>query len=153
MILTGSEILKNVREGKITISPFDEKRINPNSYNFTLDNKLGVYNDYILDSKETNHETRQIVIPDSGITLAPGCIYLAYTSEIIGSNHFVPIIRGRSSVGRLGLFINITADLVDIGSIQRISLQLNAVQPVKVYPGMQIGQVTFWVPRKTNETA
>jgi len=43
-------------------------------------------------------------------------------------------------------FINITADLIDIGSINQLTLQLNAVQPVTIYPGMQIGQVTFWVP-------
>lgn len=149
MILTGSEILKNVRENKITIDPFDEKRINPNSYNFTLNNKLEIYNNHMLDSKAPN-DKHEIEIPDSGFTLAPGCIYLAHTLEIIGSNHFVPIIRGRSSIGRLGLFINITADLLDIGSIQRISLQLNAVQPVTIYPGMQIGQVTFWVPQGIN---
>lgn len=110
---------------------------------------MEIYNEYILDAK-THNSVREVEIPESGFTLAPGCIYLARTSEIIGSNHFVPIIRGRSSIGRLGLFINITADLLDMGSIERISLQLNAVQPVKVYPGMQIGQVTFWVPEGTN---
>ena len=64
----------------------------------------------------------------------------------MGSKHFVPIIRGRSSVGRLGIFINITADLIDIGSINQWTLQLHAIAPVRVYPGMLIGQVTFWVP-------
>lgn len=62
----------------------------------------------------------------------------------MGSTRFVPIIRGRSSVGRLGIFIDITADLIDLGSINQWTLQLHAVQPVRVYPGMLIGQVTFW---------
>jgi dCTP deaminase len=145
MILTGSEILKNIEGGKIVISPFNISQLNPNSYNFTLGNKLVVYNNYILDAKK-NNEARELIIPDSGITLATGTIYLGHTQEEIGSNNFVPIIRGRSSVGRLGLFINITADLIDMGSINQLTLQLNAVQPVTIYPGMQIGQVTFWQP-------
>ncbi len=145
MILTGNEILKNVQEKKIIIDPFNESQLNPNSYNFTLGNKLMVYNNYVLDAKKDN-EVREIEIPESGITLASGTVYLGCTQEVIGSDYFVPIIRGRSSIGRLGLFINITADLIDIGSISQLTLQLNAVQPVTIYPGMQIGQVTFWTP-------
>lgn len=143
MILTGSEILKNVRNGKIIIEPFDERMINPNSYNFTLGKRLIVYENYVLDAKK-NNAVREMLIPESGITLAPGCIYLGHTQEIIGSDYFVPIIRGRSSIGRLGLFTNITADLIDIGSINQLTLQFNAVQPIAIYAGMQIGQVTFW---------
>jgi dCTP deaminase len=145
MILTGSEILKNTENNKIVISPFNFSQLNPNSYNFTLGNKLIVYNNYILDAKKDN-EARDVIIPDTGITLATGTVYLGHTQEVIGSDYFVPIIRGRSSIGRLGLFINITADLIDIGSVNQLTLQLNAVQPVTIYPGMQIGQVTFWKP-------
>jgi dCTP deaminase len=145
MILTGNEILKNIEEKKIIIDPFSISQLNPNSYNFTLGNKLLVYNNYVLDARMKN-EVREIAIPESGITLANGTVYLGHTKEIIGSDHFVPIIRGRSSIGRLGLFINITSDLIDIGSINQLTLQLNAVQPVTIYPGMLIGQVTFWTP-------
>ncbi|MDR1982854.1 MAG: dCTP deaminase [Holosporaceae bacterium] len=143
MILTGSEILKNVENKKIIIDAFNVSQLNPNSYNFTLGNKLMIYNNYVLDAKKDN-KAREIIIPEEGITLASGTIYLGHTVEVIGSDYFVPIIRGRSSIGRLGLFINITADLIDIGSINQLTLQLNAVQPVTIYPGMQIGQVTFW---------
>lgn len=62
----------------------------------------------------------------------------------MGSNFYVPIIRGRSSTGRIGIFIHITADLIDIGSVNQWTLQMHAVQPVKIYPQMLIGQVTFW---------
>lgn len=143
MILTGSEILKNVENEKIIIDPFNIDQLNPNSYNFTLGRQLLVYDDYVLDAKAEN-KTHKIEIPDEGITLAPGTVYLGHTTERIGSKYFVPIIRGRSSIGRLGLFINITADLIDLGSIGQLTLQLNAVQPVRIYPGMKIGQVTFW---------
>ncbi|MDR0678195.1 MAG: dCTP deaminase [Holosporaceae bacterium] len=143
MILTGSEISKNVENKKIIIDAFNISQLNPNSYNFTLGNRLMIYNNYVLDAQKDN-TAREIIIPKEGITLASGTIYLGHTVEIIGSDYFVPIIRGRSSIGRLGLFINITADLIDIGSIGQLTLQLNAVQPVTIYPGMQIGQVTFW---------
>ncbi len=143
MILTGSEILKNYEEKKIVIDPFNRYQLNPNSYNFTLGKKLLVYNDYILDVKKEN-SFRELEIPEEGLTLAPGTVYLGYTEEVIGSDYFVPVIRGRSSIGRLGLFINITADLIDLGAIGQVTLQLNAVQPVTIYAGMQIGQVTFW---------
>lgn len=145
MILTGDEILKNVSSGNIVIDPFRHSQLNPNSYNFTLGNKLLVYENYVLDCKKDN-PTREVIIPPEGLILSSNTVYLGCTEEIIGSEHFVPVIRGRSSIGRLGLFINITADLIDIGAINRFTLQLHAVQPVTVYPGMQIGQVTFWVP-------
>ncbi|MBE6446873.1 MAG: dCTP deaminase [Alphaproteobacteria bacterium] len=143
MILTGSEILKNIENKKIIIDPFDVSQLNPNSYNFTLSSKLLVYDNHVLDVKQ-NNPFREIVIPQEGLILSPGVVYLASTKETIGSDFFVPIIRGRSSIGRLGLFVNITADLIDLGSVNRITLQLSAVQPVTVYPGLQIGQVTFW---------
>ena len=143
MILTGSEILKNYEEKKIVITPFNRDHLNPNSYNFTLGKKLLVYNDYVLDVKKEN-SFRELEIPEEGLTLAPGTVYLGHTEEVIGSDHFVPVIRGRSSIGRLGLFINITADLIDLGAVGQVTLQLNAVQPVTIYAGMQIGQVTFW---------
>lgn len=71
---------------------------------------------------------------------------MGHTLEVMGSDHYVPIIRARSSVARLGLFVHVTADLIDIGSHNQWTLQLHAVQPVKVFPNMLIGQVTFWEP-------
>jgi dCTP deaminase len=146
MILTGEKIKEEVKRGRIIIDPFDEGQINPNSYNFRLFNKIKVYKNQILDAKKPN-EVREIEIPPSGLILKPDILYLGCTLEIMGSNYYVPIIRGRSSTGRLGVFIHITADLIDIGSINRWTLMMHTVQPVKVYPYMLIGQVTFWVPK------
>lgn len=145
MILTGTKILKEVKRGKITISPFDEKCINPNSYNVELGDYLKVYEDEILDSKK-ELKTKIIQIPDEGLVLQPNKIYLGYTKETIGSNFFVPTITGRSSTGRLGLFVQITADLVDIGFCGNLTFQLTCVQPVKIYKNMKIGQIMFWKP-------
>jgi dCTP deaminase len=143
MILTGSEINKEVKNRRIVINPFCLEQLNPNSYNFRLGHKLLIYKNHILDPKK-NNKTITIEIPKSGFILYPNMLYLGHTIEVMGSKHYVPIIRGRSSTGRLGLFVHITADLIDIGSINQWTLQMFAVQPVLVYPGMLIGQVTFW---------
>ncbi|XMB85394.1 dCTP deaminase [Mycoplasmatota bacterium WC44] len=146
MILTGKEIEKNVRNGKIVIKPYNSDFVNPNSYNFRIGNTLKVYKNDILDPK-VKQEVDLIEITEKGYTLAPNRIYLVNTFEIIGSNYYVPIIRARSSTARLGLFVHVTADLIDIGYINQFTLQLHAVQPVQIYPGMPIGQVTFWIPK------
>ena len=143
MILTGPEILREWHAGHIQIEPFSPEQLNPNSYDFRLGPTLKTYVNYVLDAKAENAAVAHD-IPTSGLTLSPGRIYLGHTLEIMGSDCFVPVIRGRSSTARLGLFVHVTADLIDLGSHNQWTLQLNAVQPVRVYPGMRIGQVTFW---------
>lgn len=143
MILSGNKINEEVLRGNITISPFCKEQINPNSYNYTLGDYLYVYKDKILDPRK-DMETVKIDIPDDGIVLYPNKLYLGYTKEIIGSDKYVPQITGRSSTGRIGLFVQITSDLVDIGFKGNLTLQLHATQPVKIYKGMKIGQITFW---------
>ena len=143
MILSGKKIEKEVLNKKIIIKSFDSKDINPNSYNYTLDDYIKVYEDKILDPKK-KLKTRTIEIPDDGLILEPNKLYLGCTKEIIGSDYYVPVITGRSSTGRLGLFVQITSDLVDIGFKGKLTLQLCATQPVKIYKGMKIGQVMFW---------
>lgn len=143
MILTGLEIAKQVESKKITISPFSSMQINPNSYDFRLGNKLLEYVDDELDVRRENR-TRTHSIAPSGFVLERGRFYLGHTEEVMGSSHYVPIIRAKSSIARLGLFIHITADLIDIGSVNQWTLQLLPTHSIIVYPGMRIGQVTFW---------
>lgn len=143
MILTGKEIQKEVEKGRIVIDPFNIEDIETNSYDFHIGNTLYTYKKTILDPTEEN-ALEEIKIPASGLLLSPKKIYIAKTKEVIGSDYFVPIIKGRSSTGRLGIFVNITADLIDLGSIQKPTLTLHCVLPVKIYPNTKIGQVTFW---------
>jgi dCTP deaminase len=143
MILTGSAIRAAVMAGEIVIEPFNELQLGPNSYDFRLGDRCLVYRDYELDSAKQN-PTVEFKIGSEGFLLKPDRIHLFSTLEKMGSTCYVPIIRGRSSTGRLGVFIDITSDLIDIGSINRWTLQLHCVTPVRVYPGMLIGQVTFW---------
>ncbi len=143
MILTGPLIESAVAAGKIIIRPFRRRQLAPNSYDFRLGDRCCVYASKTLDAAKEN-KTRTFKIPKRGLVLQPNRLYLVNTEETMGSAHYVPIIRGRSSVGRLGIFIDITADLIDLGSVNQWTLQLHAVHPVRVYPGMLIGQVTFW---------
>lgn len=145
MIVTGKLIEKEVKKNRITISPFLEENINPNSYNFRLDKYLKVYKGSLLDSKK-NCEYELIEIPKEGYILQPNKLYLANTVERLGSKKYVPTYNARSSVARLGLFINLSATLCDIGFEGQITMQLYSVNPVKIYPYMNIGQIMFWKP-------
>jgi dCTP deaminase len=143
MILTGPEIHRQYLLGRLVIEPFTPAQLNPNSYNFRLGSKLKIYTSTTLDVRHPN-PVELLEIPDQGVVLQPGRIYLGSTIEIIGSDYYVPIIRARSGTARLGLFIHVTADLIDIGSVGQLTLQLHAVQPIRVYKELMIGQVTFW---------
>ena len=143
MILSGSEILDAVHRSEIVIEPFDQEAVGPNSYDFRLGDRGLMYENLALDPKIDN-PIRPFSVPSDGFMLSPDKVYLVNSHEVVGSSIYVPIVRGRSSVGRLGLFIHITADLIDVGSVNQLTLQLHCVQPVRIYPMMLIGQVTFW---------
>ncbi|MBP5204193.1 dCTP deaminase [bacterium] len=143
MILTGEKITEEVNNKKIIITPFNKEDLNTNSYDFHLSNRLLVYKSNELDFRE-NNPTEELIIPKEGLTLSPDKIYIGQTAETIGSKYYVPIIRGRSSTGRLGLYINITSDLKDLGDISPCELTLHVVEPLIIYPNIKIGQVTFW---------
>ncbi|WP_280454090.1 dCTP deaminase domain-containing protein [Nocardia brasiliensis] len=144
-ILTGDEIHRQWRRGLIRIEPFDQGRLNPNSYNFTLDNRLRVYTTPVLDAR-TDNPTVEITIPEEGFVLDPGRLYLAATAEVLGGTAFAPTFAARSSVARLGLSIHLSSGLGDIGYEGRWTLQLLATEAVRVYPGMEIGQMMWWAP-------
>lgn len=145
MILTGPEITAAAADGRVRISPFNEQQTNPNSYNVRLGTTLLTYTDRTLDAHHPN-PTRRSEIGTSGYVLQPGQLYLGHTVEEIGSDSFVPLLFGRSSVGRLGLFVEITAPIGDIGFHGQWTLMLAPTRPLKVYAGMKIGQIMFVVP-------
>lgn len=145
MILTGKEIEKQVCKGRISITPFRKEFVNPNSYDFTLGATVLSYRRRVLDVKGPN-PTRLIEMRDRGYLLSPNRIYLTHTHETFFTAHYVPIFYAKSSVARLGLFIHATANLIDIGHRGQWTLQLHTVQPIRIYPGIRIGQATFWKP-------
>ena len=144
MICTGQAITEGIRLGTIRIDPFIPDQVNPNSVNVRLGPTLHVYTEPVLDSYKPN-PTREIQIPEDGLVLQRDTLYLGHTIERVGSTRHVPLLEGRSSVGRLGLHVHITAPIGDLGFYGQWTLHLNSVQPLRVYAGMQIAQVMFEV--------
>jgi deoxycytidine triphosphate deaminase len=146
MILTGAEIIKQHARGRIIIDPFDPANVSPDSYDFHLGPALRVYTQFPLDACATN-PTEEIVIPPEGLVLEPQRLYLGETVEVMGSAHYVGSYAARSSIARLGLFINLSATLGDLGYVGRWPLHLVAVQPLRIYAGMAVGQMLWWKPQ------
>ena len=141
MILSGPEIKR--RPGRdIFIDPFEEGRINPNSYNLSLHEELLTYDEPMLDMSKPN-KTRTLVIPDEGLILEPQKLYLGRTVEHTETRNLVPMLEGRSSVGRLGLFVHVTAGFGDVGFKGFWTLEIFAVQPIRIFRGVEICQIFY----------
>lgn len=146
MILTGAEIHEEVREGRICISPYDENSIEPNSYGFRLDSNFICYRDPIVDTRCKPAEYR-FEIPKSGFCLEPGKFYLGNTLETMGSDNYAATLYARRSVSTMGIWIQFSAPLGHTGAIIPWTLEITAINPVVVYPGMLIGKIAFWKPK------
>lgn len=145
MILTGSEIAHQVARGTIVIEPFDPLLINPNSYNYRLGGLLKIPQTRVHSPRHPG-QWRTIRIPEDGYVLQPNTVHLGHTFERLGSGSFVTSLIGRSSLGRLGLFLQLSADIAQLGISHKWTLEMVTIQPIRVYPGMRIGQVSFWQP-------
>lgn len=156
MILSGLKIAEEVKAGRIYISDFDEKRLNPNSYNLRLADELLFYCEETKDilgekvkkqgctlDMKRNNSYEMFNIPEEGYVIYPGYIYLARTMERTRTDCYVPMLEGRSSVGRLGIFIHATAGFGDVGFDGYWTLELSCVQPVRIYPGVEICQIYY----------
>lgn len=141
MILSGHEIQQRLG-GDILIDPFAPANLNPNSYNLTLHDELMIYEEVVLDMAKANR-VRRISIPAEGIVLSPNQLYLGRTVEHTVTHNLVPQIEGRSSVGRLGLFVHVTAGFGDVGFSGYWTLEMFAVQPVRIYPHIPICQIFY----------
>jgi dCTP deaminase len=141
MILSGKEIEKKLGKD-ISIEPFESKQLNPNSYNLRLHEELLVYDNAILDMK-TEHKTSGITIPKSGLLLEPNKLYLGRTVEYTKTHNYVPMLEGRSSIGRLGMFIHVTAGFGDVGFEGYWTLEIFVIQPLIIYPNIEICQIYY----------
>lgn len=141
MILSGKEIKRQLG-GNIIIEPFNDRQLGPNSYNVRLHNELLMYDVAVLDMKQKN-ACSSIIIPMEGYVLQPGKLYLARTIEYTKTDNLVPMLEGRSSIGRLGLFIHITAGFGDVGFAGYWTLEMFCVHPIRIYPGVEIGQIFY----------
>jgi dCTP deaminase len=141
MILSGLEIEKK-QGNDIIIKPFNREQLNPNSYNLRLHNELVVYDKSVLDMKKENPH-HCVVIPGNGLLIQPGKLYLGRTVEYTETHKFVPMLEGRSSIGRLGLFVHVTAGFGDIGFKGYWTLEMFCVQPIIIYPMIEICQIYY----------
>jgi dCTP deaminase len=141
MILSGHEIQGELGRN-IIIDPFDPQRLNPNSYNLSLHDELIVYEEVVLDMRKPNRY-RRLKIPADGLVLSPNQLYLGRTAERTETYNLVPMIEGRSSIGRLGLFVHVTAGFGDVGFCGYWTLEMFAVQPVRIYAGVAICQIIY----------
>ncbi len=141
MILTGRQIAE--RQGEdIFITPFNKSQLNPNSYNLRLHSELLVYDEPVLDMKKPNR-FKKIIIPATGLKLEPDTLYLGRTVEHTRTDNCVPMLEGRSSIGRLGLAVHISAGFGDVGFNGFWTLELFCVQPVIIYPNIEICQIYY----------
>ncbi len=139
MILTGQEIRRQLGES-IFIEPFDEANLNPNSVNLRLHAELMVYEELVLDMKKPSRVSR-VSIPPEGFVMTPHQLYLGRTVEYTETRSLVPMIAGRSSIGRLGLLV--TSGFGNVGFKGHWTLQLLAVRPVRIYAGVPICQIFY----------
>lgn len=141
MILSGKEIERQLGKS-IFIEPYDSAQLNPNSYNLRLHEDLRVYDELKLDMSKENSSS-ELKIPESGLLLEPNRLYLGRTVEHTYTEKYVPMLEGRSSIGRLGLFVHITAGFGDIGFRGFWTLEIFCVQPIRIYAGVQICQIFY----------
>lgn len=162
MILTGLEIEKQIAEKRITIDPFDPRCVNPVSVDFRLGRQVAVYFNQVdvhvtsrgivtrptpdlgldLDAKAANSVTT-FNIPGAGLVIVPGVLYLMCTQEVVSTMHYVPVLDGKSSIGRLGIKVHETAGYCDPGFHGQVTLEVTCVQPVRIYAGMRFCQMRF----------
>lgn len=141
MILSGLEIKKRLNKD-IFIDPYSDDQLNTNSYNLRLHNKVLVYENEVLDMKAEN-SVREMIIPEEGLVLECGQLYLGRTIEHTKTENFVPMLEGRSSIGRLGLFVHVTAGFGDVGFAGYWTLEMFCVKPIRIYPGIEICQIFY----------
>lgn len=143
MILADSLIIKERIKGNIIIEPFDTKYLNPCTMDLTLNPEFKIYTGDVLDVRKPNN-TETFFVPEEGYVLQPGKVYLYACNEKVGVKGNIRFtVSGKSSLGRLGLFIHVTAGYVDPGFTGSLVLELVATQPVRIYPNMKICQIEF----------
>lgn len=162
-ILTGKRIADALDTEDIIITPFVKEQLNPNSYDLTLGSKVAIYTHWVaydpfnhdhtdgsnLRVRDTLYDIaeppqiQQYEISDKGWVLKPGIGYLMHTAERITSCKYVPVLDGKSSVGRLFIKVHETAGYGDIGFDGQYTLEVTAQHPVRIYAGIRFCQIRF----------
>jgi len=144
MILSDNKIRESIACGDIVIKPYREECLGTNSYDVHLGKHMAVYVDRVIDARKHN-KIEEIEIGPEGIVLEPGTLYLGVTEEYTETHNSVPFLEGKSSIGRLGIDIHATAGKGDVGFCNTWTLEISVIQPVRVYAGMPIGQLIYFM--------
>ena len=151
MILSDRDIKERVKEGKISLKPYDEGCVQPASYDLHLDNDFRVFkaheSEFIDPKNPVKHLMEEVRIEDGDyFVLHPGSFALGLVREKTGVDpKHVGRLEGKSSLARLGLIIHTTAGFLDPGNDLKLTLELfNASPlPIRLYPGMKVAQIAF----------
>ena len=152
MLLSDRDILTEVSEGGIRLDPWDPQMVQPSSVDVRLDKFFRVFENHRYPSIDPSVEqaelTRMIEVSDEEpFVLHPGEFVLGSTYEQVTLGSAVAArLEGKSSLGRLGLLTHSTAGFIDPGFSGHVTLELSnmATLPVKLWPGMKIGQLCFF---------
>jgi len=144
MILSDTKIKECINDKSIVIKPWNDEKLGSNSYDVHLSKNLATYVDEELDAKKHN-AVEHFEIPEEGFVLQPGKLYLGATAEYTETHKHVPFLEGKSSTGRLGIDIHATAGKGDVGFCGYWTLEISASKPVRIYAGMPIGQLIYYV--------
>lgn len=152
MILSDRSIREELKAGRIVVEPFDEACVQPSSIDLHVDSAFRVFHNArhpYIDVKQRMDDLTELVEIDDGrpFMLHPGEFVLGSTRERVAlPDDLVARLEGKSSLGRLGLLIHSTAGYVDPGWDGFLTLELSNVAnlPITIYPGMKIGQISFF---------
>ncbi len=151
MLLSDRDIRQAIQNGELVIDPFNDDHVQPASVDLTLDKQLKIFSEASIRTGWAHTFTLEappLVVVETPISLQPNGLVLASTHEIITlPSHFSGRLMGKSSLGRMGLSIHITAGFVDPGFHGQLTLELKneATWPIKLYGGMKICQIAFWL--------
>ena len=152
MLLSDRDIIADVDAGRIRLDPWDPSMVQPSSVDVRLDRFFRLFDNhkspYIDPAEDQPELTRLIEVPaDEPFVLHPGEFVLGSTYELVGlPDDLAARLEGKSSLGRLGLLTHSTAGFVDPGFTGHVTLELSnvATLPIKLWPGMKIGQLCFF---------
>ncbi|MFB6181334.1 MAG: dCTP deaminase [Candidatus Magasanikbacteria bacterium] len=151
MILSDRDIKEEMDEGNIVIDPFNEENLQPASYDLHLDKHFLVFDEiqhHVIDPKQNlDDKMKEVEIDeDDAFIIHPNEFALGMVKEVTGvSDKIAGRLEGKSSVGRLGLLIHVTAGFLDPGNELKLTLELHntAPMPIKLYYNMPIAQIAF----------
>lgn len=152
MILSDREIKKYIKEKKLVLEPFIKKNLQPSTIDITLSPKVRIFKNIhypFIDVKKVPEDISELIEfnKKDGFIIHPGEFILGATVEYVEiPNDLVARLEGRSSLGRLGLIVHATAGYIDPGFKGTITLEITNISrmPLKVYPHMRTGQLTFY---------